>query len=74
MGFEVVAIVLGFFAAGADAFAGGDDKKGEVIALAVLRRQDVVTEAEKIAGALALEMERVQRIDCAGRENFLDEK
>src|SRR6202007_2171897 len=70
VGFEVVAVVLGFFAALADAFAGGHDNKGDVIALAVLGREDIIAEAEKIAEALALEIESVQRRCRTGREKM----
>src|SRR5262249_1726731 len=56
---EVVAFVFGFFGALADAFSGGDDEERQVVAAAVLSRQNVIAEAEKIALALAREAKSV---------------
>src|SRR5262249_29569920 len=59
---EILARFFLCFRALAHAFAGGDHQEPDVIALPGLRCQDVVAQAEKIAGPLSLETEGVDRL------------
>src|SRR6266704_2438246 len=70
MGLEVIAVVLRFLRAAANAFARRHHEQRRVVALAVLCRQDVIAQAQKIALALPRESKCVYRLSFSCRKEL----